>query len=279
MEFIEIKAPAKINIGLNIVNKRNDGYHDLETFFYPINDLYDTLTFTKSDKFSFRTDSWQLTDEGNNLVVKAKTLLENECGKELKVGIELTKRIPLGAGLGGGSSDAAAAIISLNEMFGLGLTYEQQIDIALKLGSDIPFFIKAKPAVGYSRGEKLVLKNDFELNKSLVIVNPGIHISTKEAFGNISPEPSGIVYGNIFNSEDSFLKNKSVLRNDFEQFVFSRYPAIKQIKDDLYASGAEFALMSGSGSTVYGVFQSKDVAETAALKLNPDYFIFVSTSD
>ena len=197
MKYIEIKAPAKINIGLNIVEKRKDGYHNLETFFYPICDLFDVLTFEQSDDFSFNCDVDELNSLEDNLVVKAKTLLEDETNKKLNIKINLQKNIPIGAGLGGGSSDAAATLISLNEMFTLNIPYDRLLELALQLGSDVPFFLKAKPAIGKSRGEILAIK-EFEIPKYILLVNPRIHISTKEAFANITPQPSNLDYEHVF---------------------------------------------------------------------------------
>lgn len=276
MRFIEIKAPAKINIGLNIVEKRSDGYHNLETFFYPIKDLFDTISFTRSEKFSFRTRNRELQNDSSNLILKTKELLEKETGKEFNVNIELIKRIPMGAGLGGGSSDAAATIISLNEMFDLKLDYKKQIELGLKLGSDVPFFLKAKPAIGYSRGEKLIIRNDFILDKPILLVNPGIHISTKEAFENIQPKSSLVDYKSVFSNFENFYENKDKLINDFEAYVFEKYPKIGTIKNIIKEYGAKFTMMSGSGSTVYGIFDSIEEAKSVKGKVESSYFTFIS---
>ena len=271
MKSIEIKAPAKINIGLNIVGKRNDGYHNLETFFYPLNDLYDVLTFEHCDKFTFTCNTAALNNHSDNLVVKAKNLLEEFCNRELLVKINLLKNIPTGAGLGGGSSDAAATLISLNELFQLNIEYDSLLKLALKLGSDVPFFLKAKPAVGKSRGEILTLV-DFELPCHIVIVNPGIHISTKEAFQHILPEPSNIVYENVFNTIRSFIQNKDLIRNDFENYVFGNYSEIKKLKEMMLENEAVFSLMSGSGSTVFGLFENDNEAKTFTELIPKNYF-------
>jgi len=179
MNYIEIKAPAKINIGLSILSERADGFHNLSTLFYPISDLFDVLIFEQANQFEFHCDSDMVPGDNSNLVVKAKNILEKITGKTLNVKIELQKNIPSQAGLGGGSSDAAAALISLNEMFKLNLNHAKLIDLALQLGSDVPFFIKSKPAIGSSRGEILDYV-DIEIHEPILIVNPGINISTKE---------------------------------------------------------------------------------------------------
>lgn len=275
MKKIEIKAPAKINIGLNIVSKREDGYHNLETFFYPIHDLYDHIVFEKADSFSFSCSAPEL-DNDSNLIIKAVRLLEEIKKMHVNVSITCEKNIPAGAGLGGGSSDAAAVLLSLNEMYYLGLKYEELVTLALLLGSDVPFFLKSKPAAGKSRGEKLI-HLPVEIDRYILLVNPGIHISTGEAFSSISPTPSNIEYEKVFGVEkldiDNALKD---IRNDFEESVFARHPEIKEIKDMMYKSGACFSLMSGSGSTVYGFFKALEDAEKAKGEFPSSYFTFVS---
>ena len=276
MNYIEIKAPAKINIGLNILSKREDGYHNLSTLFYPINDLHDILTFERSDKFEFYCDSESIPSDSSNLVVKAKNLLELVTKRKIDVKISLSKNIPSQAGLGGGSSDAAATLLSLNEMFNLGLEYVQLIDLALQLGSDVPFFIKAKPAIGTSRGE--ILKHiELEIHRPILIINPHINISTKEAFNNISPSNQKFNYETaIKNSELNYFDLRLNLKNDFEKYVFEKYPEIAAIKTLLYREGALLSLMSGSGSTVFGIFPDLVTAESAIKSLPNEYFIFIS---
>ncbi len=275
MKYIEIKSPAKINLGLNIVAKRVDGFHDLETFFYPLNELCDVITIRNSDNFSFKCDNPLLPSDETNLVVKAVRKLEKLYSRKFNVEIGLKKIIPAGAGLGGGSSNAGTVLICLNEMFGLKINSDQLSKLALELGSDVPFFIQAKPAVGKSRGEILNFSN-FEIKKPILVVNPGIHISTKEAFENIAPSPPSFNY-------DYFLKNEKPdfeflrknLSNDFENYVFSKYAEVQSIKDLLYESGAELSLMSGTGSTVFGIFRDENLAESATKKLPDKYFKFI----
>ncbi len=278
MKRIEIKAPAKINIGLNVVSKRDDGYHNLETFFYPIHDLFDYMTFELADSFSFSCSLSEL-DNDNNLVVKAVRLLEDVKKRKFNLDITCNKKIPTGAGLGGGSSDSAATLICMNELFQLNVKYEELVTMALFLGSDVPFFLKSKPAIGTSRGE--ILKHvELEINKYILLVNPNIHISTKEAFSKIEPSPSNIDYNMFFNNGPvNFAEIKSELKNDFEESVFSKHPEIKHIKESLIANGALLSLMSGSGSTVFGVFNSLIEAEDAKKYLSDKYFAFISIPD
>lgn len=273
MNYIEIKAPAKINIGLFVTSKRADGYHNIETLFYPLNYLYDKLTFTRSDSFSFFC-SESTIDNSDNLIVKAKDLLEKISGKKLNVQITLEKRIPMGAGLGGGSSDAAAALLCLNEMFRLNLNSDQLKSIALEIGSDVPFFIKPKPSIARSRGEELTII-DFEINLPILIVNPGIHISTKEAYQNVKPRESENHLADLnigrFNKEIS-----DFLVNDFEEYVFSLYPQVAEVKKQLIKAGALYSLMSGSGSSVYGIFPDINSAEIAQALFPHHYFTFIN---
>jgi 4-diphosphocytidyl-2-C-methyl-D-erythritol kinase len=279
MNYIEIKAPAKINIGLDILSKRDDGYHNISTLFYPINDLHDILTFEPSDQFEFHCNSELIPLDSSNLVVKAKNLLERVTKSKIDVKITLIKNIPSQAGLGGGSSDAAATLLSLNEMFNLGLEYVQLIDLALQLGSDVPFFIKAKPAIGTSRGE--ILKHvELEIKEPILIINPHINISTKEAFNNISPSKQIFNYNAaIIKSGLNYSELKHNLKNDFEEYVFEKYSEIAEIKTLLYNKGALFSLMSGSGSTVYGIFPDLVKAEYAIKSLPKEYFIFLSSQE
>jgi len=279
MKYIEIKAPAKINIGLHILNKRNDGYHNLHTLFYPINNLYDLLKLTLTDRFEFICDNNSIPNDENNLVVKAKSLLENISNKKLNVKIELLKNIPSQAGLGGGSSDAAATLISLNEMFNLNLKIDQLHTLALSLGSDVPFFIKSKPAIGKSRGEVLDYIN-LEINEYIVLVKPDINISTKDAFNNTKPSLKEINYNEIIlDNRIDYDLLKKYATNDFEDYVFSKYPEIKIIKNELYKSGALYASMSGSGSTVFGIFRNKEEAQESLNKFPRKYFCWLSNPD
>jgi 4-diphosphocytidyl-2-C-methyl-D-erythritol kinase len=274
MEYIEIKAPAKINFGLNVVSKRNDGYHNIETIFIPVNDLYDVLHFRKSANFSFSSSDSSLSGD-DNLIVKAKELLEKHSGKRLDVSIHLEKKIPVGAGMGGGSSDAAAVLLALNDMFALGYSFDKLKEFALELGSDLPLFIL--PAVYYAEGRGEILTPvDFEIDMPMLIVNPHIHLSTAEAYRNLTAKPSAWslkqLDGTKFSCNPDIIKH---VINDFESYVFDRYPEVEKIKDDMYKSGAKFALMTGSGSTVFGIFENERSAQKAASLLPDDFFKFI----
>jgi 4-diphosphocytidyl-2-C-methyl-D-erythritol kinase len=279
MRYIEIKAPAKINIGLNILSKRTDGYHNLSTLFYPISDLFDTLTFELSERFEFRCSSASIPCDDSNLVVKAKNLLEKFCGRYLRVVITLEKRIPSQAGLGGGSSDAAAALLSLNELFSLNLSYDKLLELALELGSDVPFFLRAKPAIGTSRGEKLEPVS-LEINNPILIVNPKILISTKEAFAQITPMEDQFDFRSVItNGHLDYSKLTANVKNDFEENIFRKHPEISVLKDLLMESGALYSSMSGSGSTVFGIFPDIDTASKTKGLLPMEYFSFLSSRE
>jgi len=268
-----INTPAKINLGLNILRKREDGYHDIETFFYPIN-LFDTLTFSESTEFHFTCSNSNLNNE-NNLVIKAKQLLEDEIKMKIKINIDLEKRIPIGAGLGGGSSDAAAALMGINQLLNLKVDNAILFNIASKLGADVPFFLNPKPAYAESKGDFITSIN-CKLHYPILIVNPGIHISTTWAYQNAVPAvPTFPLKKLIADCELDFLYMENKIKNDLESIVFKVHPEIETIKKELYKRGAMFALMSGSGSTVYGIFSSEEKANNALEFYEKIYFTFL----
>ncbi|MHB1688213.1 MAG: 4-(cytidine 5'-diphospho)-2-C-methyl-D-erythritol kinase [Ignavibacteriaceae bacterium] len=276
MDKIEIKTPAKINFGLNVVEKRADGFHNIETIFYPVK-LFDKLTITKSDRNSFSCNLKTLPTDGDNLVLKAKEILEKESGKKFSLQIELEKNIPVGAGLGGGSSDAATVLHAINSLFNLDLSKEDLKRFALELGSDVPYFLDARPSFASGRGEILKVL-DLTIDYPILIVNPGIHISTKWAYQNIRPKKPAKSLNEIFQStEIDVSKFVGVVRNDFEEVVFKNYPEIEQIKQEMYKLGAGFSLMTGSGSTVFGIFPDKGKAKEAEIKFRAKYFTFLQS--
>ncbi|MGR3810492.1 4-(cytidine 5'-diphospho)-2-C-methyl-D-erythritol kinase [Jiulongibacter sp. NS-SX5] len=246
---------AKINIGLNIVEKREDGFHNIESVFYPIK-WCDALEAVKSDSFEFKSTGLEIPgDSENNLIVKAYKLLEKHIPNGTAPKIHLHKVIPMGAGLGGGSADGAFALKLLNELFNCGVKMTQLQKLAAELGSDCPFFIENKPVYCYDRGIKFE-NIDLDLSGNyMVCVNPGIHISTAEAYGSITPrKPKENLTQLITNPLSEW---KSSIFNDFEEPLSKKYPLIKDIKNGLYDLGATYASMTGSGSTVYGIFKTK----------------------
>ncbi len=270
MQTIYIKSPAKINIGLNVIKKRDDGFHDIETIFYPIN-LFDELTFEKSNAFQFTSNNTDLEHDKNNLIIKAKDLLESYTGKKLKTKISLDKHIPVGAGLGGGSSNCATTLLSLNELFNLKIEIDDLKKLALQLGSDVPFFLNPKPSLASSRGEILKVI-ELKINFPILIVNPGIHISTKWAFDNLKIVTQQFSIDKLFfESYFSFETLKEKVTNDFENIVFNHYPEIANLKSKMFELGAIFSLMTGTGSTVFGIFKNINDAVKAKSKFN-QYF-------
>lgn len=277
MIFTQIKAPAKINLGLRVISKRSDGYHNIETIFYPLLDLFDTLEFHKSIDNTFTCSDHELLKIGeNNLVLRSKRLLEKVCGRKLNVDIHLIKRIPYGSGLGGGSSDAAATLLSLNELFELNITPDYLAHLALEVGSDVPYFLKPKVFIGRSRGE-LLSEIDARINKPLLIINPGILVSTKDVFEHVKTTETYLEKISIELKQENFVNYVAANAvNDFENYVFNKYPEIKAIKKKMYSSGAAYAQMSGTGSTVFGIFESVKVAENAFNQFPEEYFRFIS---
>ncbi|WP_420575816.1 4-(cytidine 5'-diphospho)-2-C-methyl-D-erythritol kinase [Ekhidna sp.] len=245
---------AKINLGLNIVSKREDGYHNIESCFYPI-PWHDSLEVIEAASFTFCSYGLEIPgDSSSNLCVKAYELLKADF-KIPAVEIHLLKNIPMGAGLGGGSADGAFTLKMLNELFELGLTNLQLEAYALQLGSDCPFFIKNQSAIARGRGEQL---EPIDLDLSgyyLAIHNPGIHVSTKDAYTGVTPhQPKSSVSEIIRKPIENW---KETLKNDFEASIFPNHPEIEQLKKEMYEVGAVYASMTGSGSTVFGVFEDR----------------------
>ncbi|CAN5281868.1 4-(cytidine 5'-diphospho)-2-C-methyl-D-erythritol kinase [soil metagenome] len=266
---------CKINLGLNIISKRADGYHNLETIFYPV-PFTDALEVIHADKnitqkdVEFSSSGLNVDgDAANNLCIKAYHLLKKDFPQLPAIKMHLHKAIPMGAGLGGGSSDAAFTLALLNNKFHLNLTTAQLINYSLQLGSDCPFFIINKPCLATGRGEVLEeIQVDLPGYK-LVIINPGIHISTGWAFEQITPAKSLISIKEIIRQPVEVWKEKLV--NDFEKPVLGHYPELQQLKDSLYKSGAVYAAMSGSGSSFYGIFKTASVIDQA--QFPSKYFI------
>lgn len=248
---------AKINLGLNIIEKRPDGYHNLETIFYPIN-LQDALEVAKRDndskEYTLRVCGTSLEiDDEDNLVVKAYKLLKKDHPQMLPIDIHMYKHIPAGAGLGGGSSDAAHMIKLLNEKFLLALSAEQMESYAAQIGADCAFFIKNRPVFATGIGNVF---EPIELSLKgyhIVLVKPDIFVSTHDAFSQIKPTRPSVSLKEIVKQP---IENwKDSMKNDFEESVFLKFPEVAAIKDELYDLGAVYAAMSGSGSSVYGIFK------------------------
>lgn len=251
---------CKLNLGLHILGKREDGFHNLATVFYPlhINDALEIIVAPEQDNVVF-TQSGLAVDGAaeNNSCIKAYELLKKDFPRVGGIKMHLHKTVPMGAGLGGGSADGAFALQLLNEKFELGLNNSQLISYALQLGSDCPFFIINQPCFATGRGELLEpLTLDLSAYK-IVVINPGIHVNTGWAFSQL--HKYGLQHANHSNLKTAIQQPvaswKDTLTNDFEMPVFEAHPIIKSIKESLYASGAIYAAMSGSGSTVFGIFE------------------------
>ncbi|WP_462248113.1 4-(cytidine 5'-diphospho)-2-C-methyl-D-erythritol kinase [Ekhidna sp.] len=243
---------AKINLGLSIISKREDGYHNIESCFYPI-PWHDSLEVIEAASFAFKSYGLDIPgDSASNLCVKAYEILKANHSIP-PVEIHLLKNIPMGAGLGGGSADGAFTLKMLNELFKLSLSAEQLEAYALELGSDCPFFIKNQPVIASSRGENLQTIDINLSNYYLAIHNPGIHVSTKEAYSGVTPQNPSTSISELVQKPISTWKDHLV--NDFEASIFPNHPSIAKLKQDMYDAGAVYASMTGSGSTVFGLFE------------------------
>jgi len=245
---------AKINVGLNVLEKRADGYHELSSVFYPVKELCDILEILPADGFLFSSSG--IAIPGNsNICAKAFELLKADFGIS-NVTMHLHKQIPIGAGLGGGSADGAFTLKALNELFELKLTNTQLEKYALQLGADCPFFIDNTPKYVTGKGGKM---KEIDLDLSvyeLKFVFPELHISTTEAYGGVMPkQPETNLLDLISKPIDNW---KTTVKNDFEVSAFEKHPQLEKMKEQLYADGAIYASMTGSGSVLYGFLNLVD---------------------
>ena len=252
---------AKINLGLHIIEKRKDGFHNLESCFYPV-PWHDILEIMPDEKLSFNSTGLEIPGKPEeNLCLKAYQLLARDFNIG-PVAIHLHKILPIGAGLGGGSSDAAFALKSLNQVFELSLDDDRLCQYARQLGSDCAFFIKNIATLAKEKGDRFENINVNLTGKHLVLIFPNIHVSTSDAYGGITPATPAKKIAAIIENEP--LKNwKASLANDFEHTVFAKYPALEQIKSQLYETGAVYASMSGSGSALFGLFEAPPALPSA----------------
>ena len=284
MTIVKLFPNCKINIGLRIVRKREDGYHDLETIFYPVYGLHDELQVEKAEEFAFIQDGLILdclpTD---NLIYKVYKRMCERYPQIGQVKITFKKNIPFGAGLGGGSSDAAHMAIALNELFALGLTKEQLAAEVRPLGADCPFFIYNTPCYAEGIGDKLM---PIQLDLSglrLVMIKPECGVSTKEAYSGIVPKGTCEHFSSFLNPLEplELLEPLTLLANDFEETVCKVHPDIEAIKKRLQDAGAVYAAMSGSGSTVFGLFQddAKGSSDAQLRLLNEEFAEMIIFND
>jgi len=270
---MKVRAYAKINLGLNVLGKRPDGYHSIETVFRLI-DLYDEIEILQNDQgIHFATNSPELSNDNSNLCVQAAHLLRDLTGIHTGVEITLTKRIPIGAGLGGGSSDAAAVLKGLTKLWTLDITRDELQTVSATLGSDVPFFLTGLTAFATGRGD-ILESFDLQIPYTILLVTPKIHVSTAWAYSQIHPL-QGVKRHNLRAVLDGSMGDAQRLQkellNDFENAVFQHYPDIASIKSTLLAEGAACALMSGSGSSVFGFFSNPSVARDLAQRLSGKY--------
>ncbi|NTU91438.1 MAG: 4-(cytidine 5'-diphospho)-2-C-methyl-D-erythritol kinase [Chlorobiaceae bacterium] len=270
MRHVSVKACAKINLGLLITGRRADGYHTLETVFAPI-DWYDTLEFTPAEGISMSCSNLDLPSDDSNLCVRAAKALREYAGIDAGVEISLVKRVPFGAGLGGGSSDAAATLRVLNGLWNIGAPSEDLHRLAVKLGADVPYFLEMK-GLAYAAGIGEELEDlALSLPYHVVTVFPEVQVPTVWAYKNFRPQferpvpDLKILTSRLCNDRDTSVL--AVFENDFASVVFDHYPVVREAREGLTGSGALFASLSGSGSAVYGLFADAVQAQSAAEQL------------
>lgn len=253
---MQVKSNAKINLGLNILAKRPDGFHNIESVFLPIS-WYDYISIHESKMVKFSSEGIDIPESSQgNLCLRAYELLNADFDLA-PLHLHLNKKIPIGAGLGGGSADAAFVLKALNKKFNLQLNYLQLEKYAASLGSDCVFFIRNQPALVKGRGEQITVDRRFDVlrNYHILMLKPDIFISTQEAYQNVVPKQSE---KSVLDVLESPIENwKANLVNDFEAPLFKKYKALKLVKNMLYDYGAIYASMSGSGSCFYGIFDAK----------------------
>lgn len=258
------QAHAKINLGLRIIRKRPDGYHDIETVFHRIG-LHDVIEMREADGITVVSSDPAAPSDPTNLAYRAAELLREATGTRAGVRIAITKRIPVGAGLGGGSSDAAEVLKMLQQLWSVSLPPERLLEIALALGSDVPYFLRPGSAVARGRGERLSYFK-VDVPYAILVCTPALHVSTAWAYGSITPrgaEPARPLEDEISEALRRTELLPSALTNDFEPSVCARFPAIAGARQRLLDTGAIVASMSGSGSSVFGFYSTVESAEAA----------------
>lgn len=266
IQRLELPAPAKVNLGLEILRRRDDGFHDLNTVFATL-DFGDTIALSsRSDHaITCQVVGADLPADDANLAVRAAKRLRELVGESAGLGMTIEKRIPMGAGLGGGSSDAAAVLMGASRIWGVEPPLPLVEQLALELGSDVPFFLRGGVARAGGRGEQLE-SLALRLPWTVLLINPGIHIATPAAFAAVGRQGERPA-SDLATALAAGIEDPSILRgslvNDFEAAVFERHPELEALKRDLYEAGAIFALMSGSGATIFGLFEAHEAAERA----------------
>jgi len=261
---------AKINLHLEVLGKRDDGFHELVTLFQTVS-MCDELTFERTESgLDIHCDNADLPVDETNLVMRAGAELRRETGVDLGARISLRKRIPIGGGLGGGSSNAAVALIGLSRLWELNSTVEQLEAIAKKLGSDVPFFLHGGTAIGSGRGDIIQSIDDFP-GEYLIIVTPNVYVSTSKAYAGLgAPNLTNEGSNRILNVSRAMEILSRELKNDFEKTVFAAFPEIERVKSKLLELGAKQALLSGSGASVFGIFDNEETRQTAVKALGEE---------
>ncbi|MBI4536314.1 MAG: 4-(cytidine 5'-diphospho)-2-C-methyl-D-erythritol kinase [Ignavibacteriae bacterium] len=271
------RAYAKINFGLLVLDKRPDGYHNIATVFHRI-DLFDVVKLVRSSRIEVISLSGEAPQGEKNVCYKAATLLREHVGTNAGVKIELHKNVPAGAGLGGGSADAAVVLQELPRFWDKAIDEKTLNTLALQLGSDVPFFLGKGSALGTGRGE-ILTHFELDIPYTILLCYPNIHISTGWAYQHVKPANSKLdLRSLVLEGMKEPMKLVNGLRNDFEPVVFRTHPEVMRVKEAMMRSGAEFASMSGSGSSVYGLFSRKDFATEAATYLQQRGFQTFLTS-
>ncbi|MGB3542066.1 4-(cytidine 5'-diphospho)-2-C-methyl-D-erythritol kinase [Rubrivirga sp.] len=259
-------APAKVNLGLHVLRRRDDGFHDLATVFLPIG-WADTLTAELSSRVTLATSDPALPTDESNLVVRAALALRSWAGLEVGAQFHLDKRVPYGAGLGGGSSDAAAALRLLADLWDLEVPPADLARLALDLGSDVPFFLESEPSIGLGRGERLRALEGYACPFWLVVAVPPVHVSTAEAFTGVVPRSDGrpdLAAAVVSNDLERW---REEVTNDFQPPVEAAHPVIADVRRALEDRGAGWAALSGTGSAVVGAFEDGADARRVASSL------------
>jgi len=264
-EPVRLKSFAKVNLYLRVTGIVSNGYHTLYSIFQEL-DFHDILTFTPSSKFSISCNRSDLPCDDSNLCVKAYRIMKEFAPTNCEWSIHLEKNVPMGAGLGGGSSNAATVLKFLNKAWGISLSEDELINIAKKISADAPFFIRGKTQVAGGIGEML---NPIRLPEqfNLLLICPKIHISTSWAYRelDLTIRKENFKFRNLFDEKRVFWE---LFENQFETVVFPAYPEVGKVKNELIDSGAQYSGLSGSGSTVFGVFKNKEEAQKAQKRFN-----------
>ena len=270
---MEIKSTSKINIGLHVHDKRSDGFHNISTLFQEIN-LCDTIKIVEDKNFSCTTNCGTIIEK-DNFGTKAFNIMKTQYSDIPNVRISITKTIPTNAGLGGGSSNGTSVLMGLNHLFKLNLSKQKLSEMASKVSSDSAFFVSGGLQFGTQRGEKLDVIQNIKIPKHILLVHPGIEISTKEAFSHLKNyllnENMDINLSQLLRELNSYNFNSKLFKNDFEMYVFETHPEIGAIKLKILDFGAKYASLSGTGSTVFGIFSSKKDVLKAQSFFSPQY--------